>query len=557
MPESNLVSQVNIKIGGVELQRGVMVKLVSVSIDQHTHLPDLFILRFNDPGLELINGKELDLTKEVEISAEREDGQSVVLTKGEITAIEPNFGEGMTAELVVRGYDKSHRLYRETKTKAYVNVKDSDLARDLAGQVGLQAVVDATSTVYDHIFQHNQTDLEFLRRRAWRIGYECFVEQGKLYFRKPVTSGSHFTLTWGSDLTTFRPRMSLSEQVDEVIVRGWDAEQQKPLVGRASSGKLSPKIQETRSGTVLAGPFGKGKKILVDQPVVSQAEADLMAAARMDELSGAFLEAEGTALRRPDLRAGRVVEIEGLGTKFTGKYLITRAIHVVSPEGLKTTISVTGSRLGILGEQLRDPVRTQQWPGVVTAVVTNTDDPKKWGRVKVKYPWMSEDAESDWARVIGIGAGKGIGFYSIPSVGDEVMVAFDWGDFGQPVVLGGVWHGKAELPGEVANAKGGNQPRMRTWHSILGHYILFNDVDKRIEIQTSNGLKITMDEGTNTITLKSPAVKIDLKQDKLVVESSGEVSIKGTNVKLEASMNLDIKANGQVNINGAMVNLNS
>ena len=557
MSDSSLASQIKIKINGAELQQTVMVKLVSALVDQHSHLPDMFILRFNDPGLELTNGKDLELTKEIEISSNREDGQSVVMTKGEITAIEPNYGEGMVSELVVRGYDKSHRLYRETKTKAYVNKKDSDLARDIAGQVGLQAEVDSTSTVYDHIFQHNQTDLEFLRQRAWRIGYECFVEQGKLFFRKPVTSGNPLKLTWGGDLSTFKPRMSLGEQVDEVIVRGWDPEAQKAVVGRASSGNLSPQIQETRSGTTLASPFGKGKKIFVDLPVVSQAEADLVAAARMDELSGAFLEAEGTAMRRPDLRAGKRVDIQGLGTRFSGIYLISRAIHSITPEGLNSTINVTGSRLGLLAEHIYPFHKPRQWPGVVTAVVTNSDDPKKWGRVKVKFPWMSEDTESDWARVIGIGAGQESGFYCVPAVGDEVVVAFEWGDFNQPVVLGGLWNGQASLPEEVDKAKGGNQPKMRSWHSISGHYILFNDVDKKIEIQTSNGLKIIMDKSSNTITLKSPAVKVDLKQDKLMVESTGDINLKGTNIKIEASLNMDIKANGQVNVNGALINLNS
>jgi uncharacterized protein involved in type VI secretion and phage assembly len=142
-------------------------------------------------------------------------------------------------------------------------------------------------------------------------------------------------------------------------------------------------------------------------------------------------------------------------------------------------------------------------------------------------------------------------------VGDEVVVAFEWGDFNQPVVLGGVWNGQAALPNEVAKAKSGNQPKMRSWHSILGHYILLNDVDRKIEIQTSNGLKILMDESSNTITLKSPAVKVDLKQEKLVVESTGDISLKGTNIKIEASVNVDIKANGQVNINGTLINLNS
>jgi phage protein D len=51
----------------------------------------------------------------------------------------------------------------------------------------------------------------------------------------------------------------------------------------------------------------------VDQPVLSQAEADKLAAARLDELSGAFVQAEGTAFRRPDIKAGQWLQLKSLG----------------------------------------------------------------------------------------------------------------------------------------------------------------------------------------------------------------------------------------------------
>ncbi|MCZ7666617.1 MAG: hypothetical protein M5U34_04995 [Chloroflexi bacterium] len=45
-----------------------------------------------------------------------------------------------------------------------------------------------------------------------------------------------------------------------------------------------------------------------------------------------------------------------------------------------------GTRTGLLAEQMSRQEPVKRWPGVVTAVVTNTDDPVDWGRVKVKYP---------------------------------------------------------------------------------------------------------------------------------------------------------------------------
>lgn len=175
MAEGALVtSQIAIKVGSNEVEKKLLSKLAQVVVDQHTHLPSMFSIRFYDPDLELLDNGPFELTKEVEIGAETATGAKVTLIKGEITALEPEFKEGMNAELVVRGFDKSHRLYRETKSKTYLNIKDSDLAQELADAIGLQAETDATSAVYEHLYQHNQSDLAFLTQRAWRIGYECF-----------------------------------------------------------------------------------------------------------------------------------------------------------------------------------------------------------------------------------------------------------------------------------------------------------------------------------------------------------------------------------------------
>jgi phage protein D len=559
--EQTLASQIYIKLGGTAVQTAVMQNMAEVVVDQHSHLPDMFTIRLHDPGLELLDNGPFDLTKEVEIEAAAADDNKVTLVKGEITALEPQFEEGMIAELIVRGYDKSHRLYRETKSRAFLNKKDSDLAEEIAQAAGLQAQVDSTSAVYDHIYQHNQSDLAFLMERAWRIGFECFVSDGKLHFRKPPSDSARVTLTWGDDLLSFSPRMTLAEQVDEVVVKGWDVDQQTAIVGQASNGRLYPKIEESKDGKQWAGSFGAGKLVIVDQPVVNQSEANTLAEARLNELSGSFVVAEGVAFRRPDIKAGQMVRLEGLGQRFSGSYLVTSATHIYSDEGMKTQFAVRGSRTGLLAEQMTHERPSTQYPGVVTAVVTNTDDPQKWGRVKVKFPWMSDDAESDWARVAAPGVGPEAGFAALPDVDDEVLVAFEHGDFGRPFVLGGMWNGQHKLPPETEGAASGEMPLVRTWHSRTGHLIaMYDNSDNKIEIITQGGHKISLDDAGKKIEISSSGglkITLDDNSSQVAIESGSTVEIKASsNMKLEAGGNLDIEASGQVNIKGAMVNLN-
>jgi len=556
-----LASQIYLTVGGTEVSKADMQELIEVVVDQHVHLPDFFTLRLHDTGLKLLDSGPFELTKEIEIQSATSEGTKVTLFKGEITALEPVFKEGMNAELVVQGYDKSHRLFRNTRSKAYLNKKDSELAEEVAKAAGLQAEVEQTGTVYEHIFQHNQTDLSFLMQRAWRIGYECYVSDGKLVFRRPPSGAAALTLTWGQELLSFRPRLTLAEQVDEVIVKGWDVEKKGAITGRASKGKLYPKVQEQKDGAAWAKAFGSGKLVVVDQPVFNQAEADALAAARLDELSGAFIQADGEAFRRPDIKAGQIIELKALGKRFSGKYLVTTAQHIYNANGLRTTFSVRGARSGLLNEQSLQNPPLERWPGAVIAIVTNTDDPKKWGRVKIKFPWMADNAESDWARVLGIGAGPEAGFCTIPEVGDEVLVTFVHGDFSQPYVLGGLWNGQAKLPPEVDGAADGEKPKVRTWRSPKGHRLTIHDnADNKIEIATAGGSKITLDDANGKISIKSKggqSIVIDDSGNKITLEGKSDINVNaGGNLKVQARGNLDLEANGNVNIKGAMINLN-
>ena len=559
-----LSSGITILIDGSKVPESVLSQLAEIVIDQHVLLPDMFTIRLYNPHLELLDKGPFDLTKEITIKAANAKEKRFTLIKGEITALEPHFGEGMVSELVVRGYDKSHRLYRKSKSRAFLNKKDSDLAEEIARDAGLTPEVDVTQTVYDHVYQHNQSDLAFLMQRAWRIGYECFVEDDKLYFRQPPASQAGLTLTWGDDLLTFNPRMTLAEQVDEVVVRGWDADKQTPIVGQAQQGELYPEIKESKNGAEWSQPFGKGKLVIVDQPVVSQAEANNLAMARLNELSGTFVQAEGEAYRRPELKAGQWVKLDALGSRLNGQYLVTSATHVYNTDGFRTRFTVRGSRTGSLLELTNHKPPIRRWPGVVTAVVTNTDDPQNWGRVKVKFPWMTEDAESDWARLAAPGAGPEAGFYALPEVDDEVLVAFEHGDFSRPTILGSLWNGQHNVPPTITGAAQNERPLRRTWHSRTGHAItMYDDSDNKVEIKTAEGHTLTLDDNGSQIEIKSSGgltITLDDNNGTIKIEANGkedEIELKtGGNMKLEAGGNMDIKANGQVNVKGAMVNLN-
>jgi len=561
-----------IRVDGELLSAQVMDDLIDVVVDSNLHLPDMFVIRVHDERLDWIDRGPFRLGASVEIGVVPQDeGQEQGLIKGEITALEPDFAEGTHATLTVRGYDRAHRLHRGTHTCAYTQVTDSDLATRIAQEVGLRAEVEATSQIYEHVIQYNQTHMAFLRARAKRIGYEVYVQDRTLYFKKPsgAPNGAPPELEWGVELKTFRPRMTLVEQVDEVTVKGWNAKDKVEIVGRAQRSRAAPEIGESRSGAQVASEaFGTGRRIVVNYPVSSQAEADAVAQALYDEICGGFIEAEGRCTGQPALKAGTTVQLKALGDKLSGRYFVTSATHIYSLRGeYITEFKVHGRRPDTLRYLLADDPEADQttgngrWGHVVTAVVTNNRDDQNMGRVKLKYPWLAGDVESGWARVLGVGAGDERGLYWLPEVNDEVLVAFEHGDVNRPLVIGSLWNGVDKPPTAVSEAVKNGKVRARTLKTRRGHALTFVDDDGvQVCLETAGGHILLLDDENSLVELKTQGgitLKLNDQDASVTLNCQGNLKIEAQQaVTIQAGSNLDISANGNVAIKGAKIDLN-
>lgn len=212
--------------------------------------------------------------------------------------------------------------------------------------------------------------------------------------------------------------------------------------------------------------------------------------------------------------------------------------------------------VGLLGGDLESPDQGGRFYGVTVGLVTNNQDPDGLGRVKVKFPWLSDQDESHWARVLTPMAGNDRGLYLLPEVDDEVLVAFEHGLAEFPYVLGALWNGKDNPP--EANDDGKNNKR--TLKSRSGHIIRLDDSEgeEKIEIidkSEKNTIVISTKDNTLTITADADIV-IQSSNGKLKMSANG-VEIKSqAEVKIEASQNMDLKAGPQLNIKGSTVNIN-
>ena len=196
--------------------------------------------------------------------------------------------------------------------------------------------------------------------------------------------------------------------------------------------------------------------------------------------------------------------------------------------------------------------------GVVVGVVTNNQDPDKMHRVKVRFPWLSDGSkeESHWARVATPMAGNDRGVYFLPEVDDEVLVAFEHGSVDHAYVIGSLWNGK-DKPADSNDDGNNNRRRIK---SRSGHLIILNDQQgsETVEVidKTGNN-KIVISSNDNKITIEANGdIEIKSSTGKLKMSAIG-VEIKSqAGIELQATQSVDVKANAQVNVRGALINLN-
>ena len=194
--------------------------------------------------------------------------------------------------------------------------------------------------------------------------------------------------------------------------------------------------------------------------------------------------------------------------------------------------------------------------GVVLALVTNNKDPEGMGRVKLKFPWLSDTDESDWARMAVPMAGKERGFDFLPEADDEVLVAFQHGDVRFPYVVGALWNGKDAPP--ATNDDGKNH--IRVIKSRSGHIIRLTDEDgqEKIEILDKSAKNsIVVDTAQNTITITTDKdITLSAAQGTITLDAKTIAIKSAAETKIEAGSGMDVKATGQLNVKGATVNIN-
>lgn len=342
----NIIPAISVSVNAAALTRPVLDDLLEVTVQDDIDAPSMATLTlatWNEDELEFtwVDDSRFDPGGALSVSLGYDDSLLINVFSGEITGVELELEPGSSPKLIVRALDHRHRLLRGTHTRSFQNMKDSDIASQIAQINALSPSVVDSKVKLDYVLQHEQPDLEFLKQRADAIGYEVAVDEKTLFFRpRQLKASPDVTLTSGKDLIDFNARLSARSQVGEIRVRGWDPAQKTAIVAKAKAGQET--AMAPAGGLKAAdGAFGKAVVSIVGRPLSSQAEADQFALGQLENLALGYIVGDGTCFGQPALRAGSVVEVADAGKRFSGPYYVTQARHTYAPQrGYRTSFTV-------------------------------------------------------------------------------------------------------------------------------------------------------------------------------------------------------------------------
>lgn len=467
--------------------------------------------------------------------------ESPLLFNGIITETQMVRTSGASGGIIINGYSTTILMEGTPNIRSFSDQSLSDIVKEVSKEYpekSLNLSVDvANDSTLPYTVQYNESDFAFLSRIAQKKGNWFYFNGEELIFGKPKPK--NFTLEYGRTLHSFNIEMRAKSLGFEYM--GYDpshGETQKAssmevnhsLEGYSKAIFESSKKLFPNSSTMLYSHSleeGNSRTHLVDR-VTTQLQsrtADLVTAKGDSDETGLRI-GDVITIKEPSFSlTGNI--LDGLQEQNFGNYIITDIMHVCDESG------TYHNSFDAVPESVMAPpygnVHSFPMAESQPATVISNNDPAGLGRIQVAFAWQAENGKNTpWIRMTNPHSGGGKGFYFVPEVGEEVLVAFESGNAEKPFVLGSMYNGSA-LSG----------------YSTSGN-------DKKV-IQTRSGTKVIMNDAEGSVFIEDPSGNTWLMDGKgnIKVNAPNNMSItvgKNLDINVGENMSTKIGANEDISI---------
>ena len=436
----------------------------------------------------------------------------------------------------------------------YFDQSASDIVGSLVGKYPVtKGKIESTEGRFKFDTQYRETDYQYINRLARSQGKFAYYN-GKEFKMTKADSADTVELVWRETVGSFK--LGLGTAPHEYTAKVYNYEQKKFY----SQDTKSLAAESALSNLIKVSPDAskeiyKNSGFSTSAKVVEDAQSlDKSLKTERNRAVGEMIKCFGQS-NVPKVTVGSCVRVKGMD-QLDGLYWVKAAKHVFEESGkyhntfmctpLDTaypenrpveTLTQSIEEVSV-SPRPKEVTAPPVFTGLHVAEVVDNNDPDKLARIQVKYPW-SDSEVTKWVRLAVPHAGDGHGWVSLPEIGDEVLIGYEFGDTDHPIALGALYNKDATPHPDT----GGDANDVKVFLTRSGSQILINDKDGSEEIQ------ISMKDGKNQIVMKMSGPEISIQGD-------GDISITGKNITLDAQQGLNLKSGADMKVEaGANLNM--
>lgn len=350
-----------------------------------------------------------------------------------------------------------------------------------------------------YAMQYGESKFEFLNRLSYTYGELFFYDGRTLFFGTPDNPRSE-DLYVDQDLTSLR---TYSSAVPRKYIGYGYLPMEDQFVRTPECFKPNDKHWLIDTITKRSDYLFPDKGVVeAGTPAYHDSHIYDMADNRRSDAAGRMMNIEGET-RTCRIKLGGLVNVFfplKMDVPWLGQYRIIQIIHRVDKNGNYSNhfVAIPSQYEYVLERFMHKLVA---YPEVAT--VSDNNDPKGQGRVKVQFYWQRPlSLSTNWLRVQTPDAGSSDkvssnrGWVTIPEVGDQVMVGFEHGDPHRPFVMGSLFHGKSGIGGGVDN-------KNKSFSTKQGNYFRLNGSNGSVVLSTPLGAVFQRFDKDGNATIKA------------------------------------------------------
>jgi len=470
-------------------------------LTQHTNAHDEFTIVVSDTAIDDFYGQVMKNSKNLlgeKITIHfHQKGNIIQSFKGIIANIcnKKNEGGGY-GNLYISGFAPSILLDSGKECQSYENKTLKEIVTQATEEykevtINTDGLLN-TKYQIPYVVQYKESDYQFIQRLARRYGEFFYYNGTQLMFNNETQKT--VTLLEGGDLINVEFELMIKPQNFSYI--SYDVETGNTEQKTTQEVHLQDKINPFQYAAIKASEKVFTKKPTIPYNAISeQFRGDYLkdVVRREKESREQLMQVRGKS-RNPHLRIGGFIKLKDINDKPMESYRIIDIKHHQSGYDYENEfIAIPDVYIAYYYDEQALPRAEQQ-----VARVTDNNDPKGLGRVRVQFIWQEKhQTKTPWIRVVQPHAGGGKGFYFIPEIGEEVWVDFEDQNAERPFVVGSNYNGKEYSPFHNTNND------IKAIQTRSGHKLIFTE-DESILLSDKNGNTLRFDTQGKNIEISAP-----------------------------------------------------